>query len=670
MHAWEDNNKYIFIEKLKIGVTILDEMKLKKISHVGVVVSSCALLQVALLPMPLTAGCMNEQTDAEAFDQNMAVAEVEVLSAEPFFTETGKINTGLILRPVEVFKGELPESLEITVSGGTIGKQTDYGSETLPLKAGKSYVLMLNQDARGNWSAAPSYAFRVSANPDGLTKFFRNRARGERPDSTSSNEEVAVRGTGFDQSNNGIPGSVVTTTGYSEDVNGHPARFTAGDADEPIPYLVDVDPSKLPPGMDEAAAIAAVEEAFDAWSASSSLRFRYDGAESFGQGADTIAVSDRRLRIQLHDNFGSINTTGILGIGGGSFTSNASVFFGGTIGGQGFQERKRGYVVIETSPMITEVAKFKRVLTHEIGHALGLAHSSENPSEPDAILKDATMYFQTPSGTTGATIQDYDVDRIQFGYPETETPPYSTDRIMRVVTTDPFFGTFPTGVLGVNSIELQAVNRQGGVLTPTILSSTSVGGTFSLSGSVLSYTPSGFFEAYLDNTQEAIDDQIEAGFSFDSANIEFTDSEGLKRVVKCSVISLEADRTPSDGLPDNWMVEHFGSNAVGALDSGKHPDDDPDGDGLSNRVEFYINTNPNLASSGPVTPTYNHETREFVYTPVRFAPYRIESAVTLENGAFAVRKITTQFQSDVDIKSDFSSSAAPDREFYRAVTGP
>jgi hypothetical protein len=48
-----------------------------------------------------------------------------------------------------------------------------------------------------------------------------------------------------------------------------------------------------------------------------------------------------------------------------------------------------------------------------------------------------------------------------------------------------------------------------------------------------------------------------------------------------------------DNMPDGWEIAHFG--ATNAPNGGA--DDDPDGDGLTNRGEFTAGTDPNLASS-------------------------------------------------------------------------
>jgi len=55
--------------------------------------------------------------------------------------------------------------------------------------------------------------------------------------------------------------------------------------------------------------------------------------------------------------------------------------------------------------------------------------------------------------------------------------------------------------------------------------------------------------------------------------------------------ATKSDDTDDDRLPDDWEIEHFGS-----LDP--RPDDDPDGDGLTNEEEYQAETNPNVAYDG------------------------------------------------------------------------
>jgi len=58
----------------------------------------------------------------------------------------------------------------------------------------------------------------------------------------------------------------------------------------------------------------------------------------------------------------------------------------------------------------------EEVVAHELGHTLGLGHSSENPSEPSATLRDALMYYRAKDDGRGAALKADDIAALQSLY--------------------------------------------------------------------------------------------------------------------------------------------------------------------------------------------------------------------------------------------------------------
>jgi hypothetical protein len=596
------------------------------------------------------AGCCLHHDSAEVFQEADAVAEYRILTRSVLTDANGSIFTSYTAELNVVSKGTPPADFTFTTPGGNNGRAAEVSSEYLDLSPGSDYVFHLLRQQDGSWRPSPFHVVRVAgtqAEKSAIRAYFKGGAEGDLPGTTSSSPYET-----FD-----VPGSVVTPTGYFES-SGQPSRMPLCDGGAPIPYLVDVDPAKLPPGMDTTEALAAVEEVLDVWAAASSLKFRFEGLQSFGMSASAVPDRDGRLRIQLHDTYGFVNAPAI-GKGGAATTDPDTVFKGGKIGSQGFQEILRMYTVLEDSEMDNET-KFKSVLTHEVGHALGLAHSSENSNEPEPILKNATMYFSLTGNGQGAHLTIYDEDRIAFGYPATNTPPYTIDRPFPAVS-DSGSGDLPA-VLGVNRIDLRALDLQGGTLVPSI-SFASAPTKFTLSGNVLTYIPTTFSSG-----TRLADQDIADGASYGLAYVQFSDGTNLSRAARCTIIQIASDSRPTDGLPSSWMTANFGTIEVGAVGSNRHPDSDPDGDGLSNRLEFFFNTNPNSAASPPSWLAYDHANRKLTLTPQRFAPYALQSSSNLSD--WSTEAITTSLYTPVITPLDTSADVAAPKMFYRALMTP
>ena len=588
---------------------------------------------------------------ADHVNASAAVFRGRVLGTYCFYdAKDGQIYTRTSLRVLEPLKGIFPTIVVVVHRGGALGAEREFAGYSPRFEPAGEYLVYASRRADATLTATQgsSSAVRLKRQAGQLIP-EQERLLNELHTLTNHGQIAGDDVTdqfGFENAS--------LVSGLLEDGLGISSRFLQPDRGEAIPVLIDAD--SLPTGITLTQATNAVTQAFSAWAAVTQLKFRIEGVQSFGAGADTITTRDEKLRIQLHDNYGRINTAGTLGIGGrGSYSSpvgSTGWDLGGRVSTNEFYQTSRGYVVLEHSAAAMQnLLTFTEVLGHEIGHALSMAHSSENPDELNPTLKQALMYYQAHTDGRGATLGVYDPPVIQQAYPPHNTPPYSFNRAMEVTMAN---GTQPN-IPGINDVELRGYDLQTTNLTLLITNALNQNGTFSQSGSVIKYTPAGNFgdQPRLDPAGDSAYDLIYARFS---------DGTNASPYLKVRVLSYSEDTVaPTDGIPNNWMLATFGNvtptgNRAGSADF--------DGDGMKNIDEYRAGMNPTNSASGQQITLMSLTNIQF--QAKAYELYELHSSTNLTNWVRAANPIVPT--SATGSFTAFSVTAP--RQFFRVEKVP
>jgi hypothetical protein len=202
-----------------------------------------------------------------------------------------------------------------------------------------------------------------------------------------------------------------------------PKRWFDADCGDAITFSL----GNVDAGYGDAVSRAAVAQSAAAWTdvqgGSLVLLIGPDGspAPSVVGGA-----GDGRNIIQFEDPFSEVQDlvgcSGVLARGGFFATFDAdSPEFSKTVGGVTFGRIVEGDVTVNQGlsecPALDAPA-LGEVLAHEMGHAIGFDHSSEDPGETDPVLADALMYFRIHGDGRGASVRQDDVAAMLAGYPE------------------------------------------------------------------------------------------------------------------------------------------------------------------------------------------------------------------------------------------------------------
>jgi hypothetical protein len=514
----------------------------------------------------------------------------------------GQIYTRTVMHVDEVFKGKLPALVQLVHRGGTVGARGELDGLAPQFIAGEERLLFVSRRADGTLFATRGNdsALKLSAAASGSSgadpapgQTVLQELRGQTASGVIEGSDVTDQAatsqplTPEPRPNGPVPLSTPSSTATNLLVGSDniPARFLLPDRGDAIPYLIDAD--YLPAGITQTQAVTAVQTALAAWTNVTSVRYRFAGLQSFGAAAPNITSADGFLRIQLHDHYGYLSSGGasgdVLGDGGHAWyvlTLATGWTLGGNVAGNDFHKAVRGYVVLQhTNVVMQSLSTLTEVLCHEIGHTIGLAHSSNNFNESNPILKQAVMYYLAHADGRGASLNSFDINVSRQIHPQSNTPPFCYDRFMDIVTSP----VRPINVPGVNTVQVRGYDLQNNNLTLATTGATANNGTFSVATGNVIYVPKAY---YADSGR--IDPA--SGSYYDIIYARYSDGMNASPYALIRVISYNAD-SYSEGIPDAWRLAYFGSSnpAVGLK---HHAADDADGDGYSNLQEYLFGSSP------------------------------------------------------------------------------
>ena len=615
---------------------------------------------------PVAASSLEPTTEAQDFAASSGVCRGKVVSLEGFrHPKRAGIFTRARIEVLESIKGSFPKMITVVQRGGTIEGEGESNGLAADFRLEDEYLLHLAKHSDGTLTVLRGSAgatllgsktkTAASAASEKLARVRKLVRAGTRATTLVSGESFA-----------GVQGFPVASsagstnaTGLLLDDSGVPARFIAPDRGEPIGYLVDA--QVLPSGITQDAALQAVTNAFSAWAAQTGVTFRFDGLTNFGTSPLNVVIADGRIRVALHDSYNEITSSGTLGIGGRAYVFSGGFGTtggdGGAVDGQEFHKATRGYVVLEhTAAAMTNAKSFEEVLCHEIGHTLGVAHSSENLAEPDTQRREAMMYFRIHGDNRGASLADYDISVVRKVHPHDDTPPFSQDRILTLVTSPVPI----TGIPGVNELLLGANDRQSASSSLSLVTSgpqNGGGATVSFAGNMLRLMQAA------DYSDGADIDPATGGYYLQK-HVRFSDGSNLSPWTMVRVVAIRRD-SQGDGLPDSWSLQHFGSASPSAALLSR-ASDDRDKDGFTNLQEFLLGTVPVSADSRLAVRSFDGQTIQWSASP--YALYTLESSTNFVSWVpfgLPVVAVSTNASTRVDL---LPSPATP-RQFLRVRFG-
>lgn len=376
------------------------------------------LILILLFPLPALSSTfvLDDNSQSVMFDTSDVIAFAEVVEIRSFEVGEGQIETEIDLHVIDAYKGTFSgATVVVTQPGGKVGSKVQWIPGSPTYTAGEKVYVFLRQTADGKLTTsnmtigrvppileAPSLLGGGGKDPvKDLKRGLLEKLKKEKPLPSS-----------------GAPMGLL-----------EPERLH-GDSEEHLTFRFMQPPSKwqnLPVSvvgdnvgdskLGKILSQEAVVDGTSAWSDISNLTFEYANPstpQGFTCVPGKLLISFNDPRNQIQDPVGC--SSGALAVGG-FCADNGKITAGAVVFGDKWDEC-----------WFWNQSAIDEIMTHEIGHSIGLAHSWEgdmgSPSDPR--ITDATMFWTAHFDGRGASLKEYDIGASRAHYGSNQATPAPT----------------------------------------------------------------------------------------------------------------------------------------------------------------------------------------------------------------------------------------------------